>query len=65
MAHTAQHLELGTALDQAVLNASAAWDKYHSTVVMRGTPEQRKWALDQAVNADQRAADLKHQPHTR
>ncbi len=32
--------------------AAAAWDRYASTVYMGGTPEERQWALDLAVKAD-------------
>ena len=49
-------------LEQAELVADTAWDRYVSTCHTAGTAEQRRWAFDQAVNADQRAADLKHQP---
>lgn len=34
--------------------AKAAWDRYGSTVRMGGTPEQRRWALDQALAAEGR-----------
>lgn len=50
---------LGTRLDQAILTAAAAWSLYASTVHTGGTPAERQWRFTQAVNADQRAADLK------
>jgi hypothetical protein len=41
-------------------NAAAAWARYESTVRTGGTPEQRRYACDAAVEADRRLAAFDH-----
>lgn len=47
-----------THLDTLRSARDIAWGRYKSTVITGGTPEQRRWACDQAVRADDRVAEL-------
>ena len=38
--------------------AGAAWERYRSTVLMGGTPEQRRWAFDVALKAEGKLAEM-------
>ncbi len=42
--------------DRLTLDAHTAWTRYSNCVLMGATPEQRQWALDLAVKADDRLA---------
>lgn len=44
------------------LASEAAWNRYASTVLCGGTPEQRQWAFDRALDAQDKLAV--HERHT-
>lgn len=44
--------------EQSRRYAEAAWGRYESAVRMGGTPEERAFAFDQALRAEERAASL-------
>lgn len=45
-------------MDARAKAAIAAWDRYRSTVCMGGTREQRRWAFDQALDAEDKLAKV-------
>lgn len=43
-------------MDPRAKAALAAWSRYASTVLMGGTPQQRRWAFEKAMEAEEKLA---------
>lgn len=52
-------------MDARAKAALAAWECYRSTVCMGGTPFQRRWAFDKALEAEEKLAKVERAEQAR